>query len=249
MGKRTAMAKRSQAEQDIARRMEAHQDDPKRSDVLGRAARFKRSWVELAEGLNEVRDQDRWTRWGFGSFLEYCKKELHLRRATADKLTASYGYLTQYAPDVLRRDGVQAPIPQADTVQALARAREDKELPDQMFSAIQADALESDLSPATLARRFKEALAGQGEGKGEGEGEGPKQVDRVVRLARRLADILPDLAPRVPDELAADVEEQLGRLIRFLDEKRAAGKRPAQSRPAQKRPAQKRPAGKPPKRS
>lgn len=235
------MAKRSQAEQDIARRMEAHRDDPKRSEVLGRAARFKRSWVELAEALHDVRDQDRWSGWGFGSFLEYCKKELHLRRATADKLTASFGYLTQYAPDVLKRDGVQAPIPQADTVQALARAREGSEVPERMFSAIQDDALESDLSPATLARRFKEALASQG----GGEAEGPKQLDRVVRLARRLADILPDLAPRVPDELAADVEEQLGRLIRFLDEKRPTEKRSAEKRSGQSRSAEKHPEKRP----
>jgi hypothetical protein len=120
---------------------------------------------------------------------------------------------------VLERDGVHEPIPQPDTVHALARARESEQVPDPLFEAIQADALISDLSPASLARRFKEAVA-DGSGEQGAEDESPKQVDRAVTLARRLADLLADLQPNLPDELAADVEEQLGRLIRFLDEKR-----------------------------
>ena len=45
-------------------------------------------------------------------------------------------------------------------------------------------------------------------------------MDRAVSLARRLADLLADLEPRLPGDLAADVEEQLGRLISFLDDRR-----------------------------
>ncbi len=213
------MAKRSQAEKDIERRIAEHGDDPQRVEVLGLAGRFKRSWVELGEALHRVREEGSWEPWGFGSFVDYCRKELHIRKATADKLTASFGYLTQHAPEVLERDGVYEPIPQPDTVHALARARESEQVPDPLFEAIQADALISDLSPASLARRFKEAVADGGEEQGA-EDESPKQVNRAVTLARRLADLLADLQPNLPDELAADVEEQLGRLIRFLDEKR-----------------------------
>ena len=209
------MTKRSRAEQDIERRMADHAGDPARVEALGLAARFKRSWVELGEVLVRVREHGEFERWGFDSFVDYCKKELHLRKATADKLTASFGYLTQHAPEVLRRDGVREPIPQPDTIHALARAREADQVPGRLFNAIQADALAGDLSPSTLARRFKEAVADQG-----GGAEEPKQVDRAVTLARRLADMLADLQPNLPDELAADVEEQLGRLISFLDEKR-----------------------------
>lgn len=212
------MAKRTQAEQDIARRMESFGDDRERVDVLGRAARFKRSWVELAEVLTRVRDAARFERWGFGSFLEYCQKELHLRKATADKLTTSFGYLTEHAPDVLRRDGLTQPIPQPDTVQALARVRQAEQVPDRLFREIQDDALASDLSPASLAKRFKEAIGG-----GQDAGDaGPRHAERAAALARRLADMLADVEPRLPGDLAADVEEQLGRLIQFLDERRPA---------------------------
>jgi len=210
------MAKRSQAEKDITRRMESFGDDAQRVDVLSRAARFKRSWMDLAEALMDVRNSGFVERWGFGSFYEYCQKELHLRKSTADKLTASFGYLNEHAPDVLRRDGLSEPIPQPDTIHALARARRAEQVPDPLFRAIQADAMDSDMSPASLARRFKEAI---GDDAGSQEAV-ERHATRAVTLARRLAGILADLQPGLPGDLAADVEEQLGRLISFLDERR-----------------------------
>ncbi len=208
------MAKRSRAEQDIEQRKERHADDPERVDVLDRAGRFKRSWVDLGEALADVRGRESFSRWGFDTFNEYCRLELHLRKATADKLTASFGYLSQHAPHVLARDGVTEQIPQPDTVAALARAREKKDLPDPMFEAIEADVLSGDISPASLARKFKEAVADT-EGSDSGE---TKKAQRAVTMARRLADLLADLQHSLPDTLAADVEEQLGRLITYLNE-------------------------------
>lgn len=210
------MAKRSQVEADIERRIQSVGDDRPRVDALTRAAKFKRSWVELAEALVEVQRSSRFERWGFQSFFDYCQKELHLRKATAEKLTASFGYLTEHAPDVLRRDGLTQPIPQPDTIHALAKVRQSDQIPDRLFQSIQADALSSDLSPASLARRFKEAIGG-GEEPSE---DASRSADRAVTLARRLADLLADLEPGLPGDLAADVEEQLGRLISFLDDRR-----------------------------
>jgi len=208
------MAKRSQVEQDIERRMQDHANDPERVDLLARAGRFKRSWVELGEGLANVRGQDSYDRWGFGSFDEYCRAELHLRKATADKLTASFGYLSQHAPHILKRDGVTEQIPHHDTIAALAKARESKGLPGQMFEAIQADVFSEDVSPSSLARKFKEAI-GESDTKQQGE---TKKAQRAEALARRLADLLADLQGSLPNTLAADVEEQLGRLISYLSE-------------------------------
>lgn len=208
------MPKRSRAEQDIQRRMQDHADDPERVDVLERAGRFKRSWVELGEVLAHVRGRDSYDRWGFASYNDYCRSELHLRRATADKLTASFGYLTEHAPHILKRDGVTEQIPHPDTVAALAKAREIKGLPGRMFEAIQADVFSEDVSPSSLARKFKEAI-GDSETKQQGES---KKAQRAVTLARRLADLLADLQRSLPTTLAADVEEQLGRLISYLNE-------------------------------
>jgi hypothetical protein len=208
------MAKQSRAEQDIRRRMQECADDPERVEVLQRAGRFKRSWLELGEALSDVRGRSAHERWGFGTFVEYCRAELHLRKATADKLTASFGYLTEHAPHILTRDGVTEQIPQPDTVVALARARDAAGLPGKMFEAIQADAFSDDMSPSSLARKFKEAIGADDDAE---QGEGRK-AQRAVTLARRLADLLADMQRSLPNTLAADVEEQLGRLITYLDE-------------------------------
>jgi len=208
------MAKQSRTENDIRRRMSEHADDPERVEVLSRAGSFKRSWVELGEVLSSVRSGEVFERWGFGSFAEYCQRELHIRKATAEKLTASFGYLTEHAPHILKRDGVNEPIPQPDTVHALARAKEADRVPDPMFSSIQADVFSADVSPSALARKFKEALA-EPASKEQAEGQ---RTQRAVSLARKLADLLADMHRSLPNTLAADVEEQLGRLISFLNE-------------------------------
>ena len=215
------MAKESRAEVEIRRRMDEHADDMERFELLRRAGLFKRSWVELGEVLSAARQESSFDRWGFNSFVEYCRTELHLRRATVDKLTASFGYLAEHAPHVLQRDGISEMIPQPDTVHALARAKQAERVPDKLFEAIQADVFSEDVSPSSLARKFKEAI---GQPKSTKEGDKEHAV-KAVSLARKLADLLADMEHALPGALAADVEEQLGRLIGFLDDSGSAKRR------------------------
>src|SRR5688572_17769689 len=100
---------RTKTEAALAAAERQHADDPERAELLARARRFKASWLELAEALSEVRKAGHWKRWGFGSFEEYTKKELHLRQETVDKLTGSFLFLRRSAPEVLDRDGLDAP--------------------------------------------------------------------------------------------------------------------------------------------
>ena len=122
------------------------------------------------------------------------------RKATAEKLTASFGYLTEHAPHILKRDGVHESIPQPDTVHALSRVRESDTVPAPMFNSIQADAFSMDVSPSSLARKFKEAIA-EPPSKEQAEGQ---RTDRAVSLARKLADLLADMHRSLPNTLAAD---------------------------------------------
>lgn len=206
------MAKKTRAEIDIERKLAEVGDDAERADVLARASRFKRSWMELAEGLTGVVRHEAFQRWGFPSFEEYCGKELHLRKGTAEKLVSSFGYLAEHAPQVLDRDGLAEPIPPPDTVAALSRLRGSGEVDPRLFDAIQSEALGSEMSPSSLARRFKEALAGPDAG---GEPEPSRKAQAMLSLARRLAELLPEVGD-LPDRLATEVEAQLGRLIEFL---------------------------------
>lgn len=66
----------------------------------GAARRFKNTWVEFGAVLIQVRDRGAWREWGFDSFESYCAKELHIRQKTAQKLTASYGFLQRHEPEM-----------------------------------------------------------------------------------------------------------------------------------------------------
>ena len=67
-----------------------------RSTVAAAARRFKSSWYELGRLLAQVRSTDAWQPWGFATFEAYCTTELHIRRATAEKLLRSYGFLRRH---------------------------------------------------------------------------------------------------------------------------------------------------------
>jgi hypothetical protein len=106
----------------LADRMERGGADPVRVDIVRRAQSFKRSWLELAEGLTRLRKSRQYQQWGYSELHEYCQKELHIKAATLDKLMLSYGALREHAPDVLRRDGVSREIPSLDAIDYFSRA-------------------------------------------------------------------------------------------------------------------------------
>src|SRR5207244_287869 len=100
----------------LARAQAQHANDPKRVELIAKVRRFKASWFELGEGLAELKKSAAYKQWGFPSFEDYCKRELHLRQETVDKLTGSFSFLRSRAPEVLRRDGRDAPIPSYQSV-------------------------------------------------------------------------------------------------------------------------------------
>src|SRR5207249_2933114 len=103
---------------------ERHADDPERVEILRRTRRFKASWLELAEALAEVKRGKGWERWGYDDFEAYTKGELKLNSSTVDKLTGSYMFLHKRAPEVLKRDPLDAPLPSYQAIDFLRRAEE-----------------------------------------------------------------------------------------------------------------------------
>lgn len=93
-----------------------------RLELVKRARAFKRSWVDMAEALVEVRDSGAYREFGFTDFHRYCEEELNLKRATVDKLTGSYVALERHAPSALARDGVAMPLPAMESVDYFAAA-------------------------------------------------------------------------------------------------------------------------------
>ena len=116
------MSKGHEVLEALADRIEQSGGDAMRVDIVRRAQRFKRSWVELGEGLTALRKSRRYEKWGYSDLSDYCQKELHIKSGTLDKLVLSYGALREHAPEVLRRDGVAREIPSLEAVDYFSRA-------------------------------------------------------------------------------------------------------------------------------
>jgi hypothetical protein len=207
----------------LLRRLEESGAEPQRLDVLRRTQRFKRSWVELAESLVEVRKSKSYERWGHTDFHEYCAAELHLRRATVDKLTISFSTLQRLAPQVLTWDGIERQVPSYQAVDYLARAadkigdraaandagkgpgREElKELRHAVFDEGQ--------SVAELRRRFDPIFHPKPKG-----AETLTLYDRTDAAARKLVESLADL-PGLSERRVAAVEKAIAGLREELQE-------------------------------
>ncbi|HET6924072.1 MAG TPA: hypothetical protein VFI16_13075, partial [Anaeromyxobacteraceae bacterium] len=137
----------SKAAERIAARLEDLPEGSLRRLVLEGARRFKASRVELARLLAQVRRQGPWREWGFASFESYCARELFIRRQTADKLTASYGFLERHEPEMARAREPRA-APPFEVIEVLSRAEAAGRLPDGGYQDLRPEVLERGATPA-----------------------------------------------------------------------------------------------------
>jgi len=168
----------------LAARAEDLPEGSARRAVLEGARRFKAAWVEFGRLLSEVKRAERWREWGYPSFERYCTAELFIRPATADKLTASFGFLERHEPALARERG-ESRAPPFEVIEVLSRAEAAGRLSDAGWKELRDEVLERPPTPAamnrTLAERFGPAVAPPAPPKAE-------RLARLAALARKLAD-------------------------------------------------------------
>ena len=204
----------------LAEMLERTGDDPVRLDVVQRAQRFKRSWVDLADALTRLRQNRAYERWGYADLQEYCSSELAIRGATVDKLLLSFATVQRHAPEVLKRDGVARDIPSIDAVDFFSRAlgSDDKPGParrldaaDETIEQLRSAVFEEGSNVRELRDRFQPVLRPQAE---HTDAQEPARKARAA--AAKLCEMLPDVKgltdARVGRTLAA-----LEALMRDLD--------------------------------
>ncbi|MBN2529562.1 MAG: hypothetical protein JXR76_24450 [Deltaproteobacteria bacterium] len=96
--------------------------DPTRLYAARAAYNFKHSWLEMAQALVEANNARRFVDWGYDTFLDYCEKELGLKKAIVDKLMVSFNVLQQAAPQKLEAMSEQDVIPSYQSLDYYARA-------------------------------------------------------------------------------------------------------------------------------
>jgi hypothetical protein len=199
--------------------------DAERLDIVQRAQRFKRSWLELAEGLAVLRKSRAYERWGYADLHEYCQKELHLKPATIDKLVLSYGALRTHAPEVLKHDGLAREIPSLESVDYFSRtmgvrdsddesapARRRLDAPKAVLEELRSAVFDRAEPVGELRKRFDPIF------KPKREGDVEQEVLRKTRtLAEKLAEAVQS-APGITDKRVARVVAMVEALVRDLDE-------------------------------
>jgi hypothetical protein len=198
----------SRAAERIAARIEDLPEGSLRRRVLEGARRFKASWVELARLLAQVRREGTWREWGFQSFERYCARELFIRKQTADKLTASYGFLERHEPELARAREPRG-APAFEVIEVLSRAEAAGRLPAGAYQALREEVLERGATPAAVNRRLAERWGPPPRPAAPPPSE---RLSRLAAAARRLAEgcrdevSLPEALRRRAEALADELE-------------------------------------------
>lgn len=200
------MATESKASRVIAQKLSELEPGTPRYEVLEAARRFKRSWVEMGEKLSEVQRRKLFEQWGYARFEAYCQQELRIKPQTALKLTASYFFLKQDDPTLLRRDGVEKPLPDVQVVDFLRRLQEKENVDPGEFSRLKQMAYQGEITPGRLRRELRSEQT-----------ERPRNevLKELIGQARRLADRLAAVAgvPRAIVERALALVDDLRELL------------------------------------
>jgi hypothetical protein len=205
----------------LAEKLERSGDDPRRLELVQRARRFKRSWVELAEALIALRQSQAYQQWGYGDLHEYCNKELSIRSATVDKLLVSFSTIQRHAPEVLQRDGVAREIPSLDAIDYFNRAlgTETKpgpfrrlDAPDHVLDQLRTAVFEEGQNVRELRERFNPVLRPKPESENKEDA-----VRRARTAAQRLTHALSEVEG-LSEARVARVHAAIEALLRDLDQ-------------------------------
>jgi hypothetical protein len=204
------------------RKMEDHMHavagDPLRADTLQKARAFKRTWIELADALTKVQSNKSWETWGYPDFDTYCRKELHLRGATVQKLLGSYRFLETSAPRVIERardvepEDLSTPIPSLPVVEFVQKATERGAADAETLETIKRVAFEEGAEAPMLLKKFKDVAFPETASERK-----EKLRANIAQAARKLSTLIAEEGSPVPKNLAIRVEEMVGELLETIE--------------------------------
>jgi hypothetical protein len=179
-----------------------------RRRVLEGARHFKAAWVDFGRLLAQVRHEELWKEWGYPSFERYCAKELFIRPVTAEKLTASFGFLERHEPSLARSHGGDGKAPPFEVIEVLSRAEAAGRLSQEGWRELRDEVLQNPPTPAAMNRKLSERFGPPPAAPTPRKGE---RLARLAALARRLAASCEDDAavPAPLTKRAADLARDL----------------------------------------
>jgi hypothetical protein len=184
----------------LATRAEQLPQGSLRRRALEGARGFKAAWVEFGRLLAEVKRKGVWREWGHASFEQYCTRELFIRRQTAEKLTASYGFLERHEPALVRErpEAGEGRAPPFEVIEVLSRAEAAGRFSESAWKELREEVLDQPLTPAALGRKLSERFGPPPAPPRPGPAE---RLGRLSAAAQRLAVACAEEG-RVPRPLA-----------------------------------------------
>jgi hypothetical protein len=168
----------------LATRIEELPEGSPRRRVMEAARRYKASWVELARLLVQVKREESWREWGHASFERYCAAELFIRKQTAEKLLASFGFLERHEPAIARPRG-EPRAPPFEVIEVLSRAEAAGRLSESGWQELREEVLDRGTTPARINKQLTQKFGPPAPPARPPRGE---RVARLAAGARRLAD-------------------------------------------------------------
>lgn len=199
---------KSSGERFIERIMGELDPSSERFQVLETAKRFKSSWVELGDKLLAVNSGNLYREWGYGSFEDYCTKEIRIKKETAQKLTLAYRFMEKNEPELMARREEPRPFPDYRSIDLLRQAREEKGFSDEEYADLRKSVVEQERSHPTVLKQFKEVA----KTREEPVSDPSVPLKAALGAARRL-----DTALRGMEEFPGDYREMVERLIATLE--------------------------------
>jgi len=200
----------SKASQHIEGLMQQLPPDSERYRILASAKQFKSSWLELGEWLARVSGNSHYSEWGYGSFQDYCTKEIRIRRQTAEKLLLAYRFLERKEPELLERQEQRA-LPDYRSVDLLRKADEESHFSMAEYSELREAVFDQERNHPTVAKQFRDISFSH-----KPEQQETHRLKSTLTAARRLVNCLHEL-PEIP----AEVKPSIAPLIALLEEKMA----------------------------
>lgn len=200
---------KSSGERFIERIMDELDPSSERFQVLETAKRFKSSWVELGDRLLAVSSRSLYREWGYGSFEDYCTKEIRIKKETAEKLTLAYRFMEKHEPELLARREEPRPLPDYRSIDLLRQAREEKGFSDEEYADLRKRVVEEERSHPTVLKQFREVA----KTREEPVSDPAVAIRAALAAARRLDTALGGVA-----ELSGGYRDALGGLIAHLEE-------------------------------
>ncbi|RAL21175.1 hypothetical protein DL240_13665 [Lujinxingia litoralis] len=185
-------------------------EDDLRYQALKGSVDFRSAWVELAEYLSDIVDNDAFKEWGYRTVFAYCATELDISRATARKILEGYSWLAEEAPEYLPRnrrpDEPARVLPDMDTVSVMAKGyREvaDERVPQETYMELKDSALRGERNARELRKEFQEAVPEHLR-----EEPAPNPLKHLKRALNEVEKALDQMEP----EEQADMLQQAGEL-------------------------------------